>query len=162
MNRNAQELLPIVPLRSLGCLDLGMKASEVKTVMNEKQKWEPWMGGNMNGFMMFHGLILEFSPMTSRDPQDDAALHEIELNVEVRDDFSFYGKRVSSWTRSELLRYLESNLEQRIVNGPERDLVLPDLGLEMSFDEADKLCYLAMCLPAKTSWIDRLFGWLFG
>jgi hypothetical protein len=88
----------------IGPVTLGMRPADVLALFPEQQKWESWMGGNLNDALLFHGLVFGFSDCDSRAPLPNSRLESII--VRDREGAEFLERPLASWRREELLARL--------------------------------------------------------
>ena len=93
--------LEIVPSIGIGPVTRGMSPAQVLEAFPEKQRYEEWMGGNLNDSLLFHGLIFTFDKCSSSGPLPDARLEQI--TVHQREDATLYGKRINQWDKPHIL-----------------------------------------------------------
>lgn len=127
--------LEIVPGVGVGPVCLGMSPRQVLDVFPEEQKWEHWMGGNLNDALLFHGLVFIFDKCESAGPLPDARLERIF--VRGREDAMLLGKPVSSWDKSAIVGRLrdEGHTVEEWTEGyfVERKIWLSFTGDQISF-----------------------------
>jgi hypothetical protein len=135
------DYLEIKPLEGVGSVTFGMTPDEVISILGAEQVYEPWMGGNLNHALLYHGLILMFDRCNSYGPLKDAQLTDIDVHQ--REDAILFGKPVSDWTKQDLLQHFEERGVESLTP-PNGDIVVLQLKLEMSFDESGYLTYIGI------------------
>jgi hypothetical protein len=96
--------LEIVPGTGLGPIRLGMRPADVRAVFPEATVYEDWMGGNLNGCLTYHGLLLKFDNCDTSGPLPEASLSEIEVHE--REDVLLFGKSLAGWKDWSILQKL--------------------------------------------------------
>src|SRR6185369_10344683 len=97
----------LLPKIGLGEVRFGMTPGEVQKAFHEPQKYEDWMGGNLNDSLLFHGIIFGFYEHNTFGPLPDAKLEEIRTNG--REDLILWGKQIHEWNKTSLAHYLNEN-----------------------------------------------------
>jgi hypothetical protein len=98
--------LEIIPGEGIGPIRRGMKPAEVLAVFTEPQVYEDWMGGNLNGSLIFHGICLEFTNCDAQTPLPQSTLDTIIVHG--REDAHLFGRPISEWMKVELVEELRS------------------------------------------------------
>jgi hypothetical protein len=137
-------ILDILPWVGLGALRFGMKPSEVQWAFDENPMYEDWMGGNLNDSLLYKGMILGFDQCDSYGPLEGSRFCEVRAMA--REDIWLFGKRLSSWSRKELVAYIEARNWLR-QDGPEKDIDIVDLAVGLSFDASNHIDYVEFCEP---------------
>lgn len=83
-----------------------MHPAEVSELMNEPQLHEDWMGGNLNGFLCYSGLLFEFDDCDQSNPLQGSRL--IEITVHSRSSVDLCGMLWKSWQIDELVNALNN------------------------------------------------------
>jgi hypothetical protein len=96
--------LEIIPGIGIGPVRRGMSPAQVLEAFPEDQKYEHWMGGNLNDSLLFHGLVFTFDKCNSSGPLPEARLEQIAVHG--REDATLYGKGVSDWNKQSILERL--------------------------------------------------------
>jgi hypothetical protein len=130
--------LDIHPGEGIGPIRLGMRPAEVLAVFDEPQVFEPWMGGNLNDTLLFHGLRLHFSECDACAPLPDSTLNWVVIHQ--REGTYLFGRPVSEWTKDDILRELRSRGYSPEVP-PNGDVEVPRQ-LGMSFDDGGRLVWV--------------------
>jgi hypothetical protein len=102
-----KNLFEIKPLEGLGDIKFGMSPKEVDEIMNERQVWENWMGGNRNDSLMYRGIIFMFDDCNSSAPLENSKLTDIDIYN--REDIFLFGKLLNEWSQTDFLNYCEQN-----------------------------------------------------
>ncbi len=124
-------ILDIFPWVGLGPLRFGMKPSEVQRAFGEEHAYQDWMGGNLNDSLLYRGLILGFDRHDSPGPLPDSRF--VSVVAKGREDIWLFGDRLASWSRNDLVAFLEDR------NWPRQEelqetLDIVDLAVGLSFD----------------------------
>jgi hypothetical protein len=129
------ELLTILPGIGVGPIRLGMSREEFLFWFKEPWDSSGWDDGNLDDFMLYRGLRVEFSKYTEYGSLSEERLYSIE--VLPRPDVRLFGRRLEEWQWSELFNYLESvGYTPRCLNG---DIEVRNPNMVMSFDETGLL-----------------------
>jgi hypothetical protein len=129
--------LEIRPGEGIGPVRKGMLPAEVLTAFSEPQVYEPWMGGNLNDALLFHGLRLHFSDCNARAPLPESTLDWIVIHG--REDAYLFGRPIGEWTKAEVIRELHTR-GYEVQTPPNGDVETAGVGL--SFDEAGQLIWV--------------------
>jgi hypothetical protein len=133
--------MQLLPKIGLGEVRFGMTPDEVQKALNEPQKYEEWMSGNLNDSLLFHGIIFGFREHNTFGPLPDAKLCEIRISG--REDLILWGKPIRDWNKTTLAQYLNENKIwfQEVANG---DWSCNTLWLSLSFDKEERIDYIEL------------------
>ena len=138
--------MKLIPNIGLGFVRFGMNPSELIAVFPEKQKYESWMGGNLNDSLLFHGIIFSFDKCNSSRPLADSHLEEIRISG--RDDVILWEQQITNWTKNSLENFLNENkISYEIMNN--RAIKLKSLSMTFSFNEQNQIDYIQMWTTTK-------------
>ncbi len=70
----------IHPLIGVDDLRFGMRPSEVRASLGESQQYEDWMGGNLEDFLFYKGILVGFAGNNGAKPVETSRLVIIELS----------------------------------------------------------------------------------
>jgi hypothetical protein len=98
------------------------------------------MGGNLNGSLLYRGLVFDFDECDSHGPLRSARFCGVLARP--RDDLYLFGKPLVGWTRAEIAAIAEDHGVQ-LSDGPADDMSLTELALDLSFDNGR---------PCEVSW----------
>jgi hypothetical protein len=118
-----------------------MRPDEVLDVFPEPMVYEDWMGGNLNGALLFSGLVLHFSDCDCLLPLPDSTLDLIIIHQ--RPDAFLFGRPINQWTKDRLLA--ELRLRGYDAQTPPNGDVVVDGQLVLSFDDDGKLIWIEIC-----------------
>ena len=136
--------LDIYPCVGIGPIRFGMRPAQVYAVFNEPNLWEEWMGGNHNGNLLYHGLVLFFDNSTSSDlPPPHSKLFQIDIHD--REDAYLFDRPMKEWTR-------DSVLQELLARGYAAET--PDYGEVYNDVEVDRLLCLAFEDDGRLSWVE--------
>ena len=117
-----------------------MSLEEVKSLMNENEVYEDWMGGNLNFALSYPGLILSFSDCDPSGPLPNSTFNGFRLYK--RKDLEFFGQPFESWT----ITTFEKELNNKSINYTKEkyediyEIAIPSISLLLNF-ESNKLTY---------------------
>jgi hypothetical protein len=133
--------MEVLPNVGIGALRFGMNPTEVRALLQEKESYEDWMGGNLNDSLLYRGLIIGFDECDSNGPLTQSRFRELRLNR--RDDAVIWGRNLFDWTKAAITDHLEhSGLPYRL--SACGDVSVPDSSLLLAFDESGRLEYIEM------------------
>jgi hypothetical protein len=133
--------MDIIPNTGICNLRFGMSPAEVLALFPEKQKYEDWMGGNLNNSLLYHGLVLIFDKCNSVGPLPDSHMDEIWISG--REDARLWGKHIEDWTRESVIGYLkEEAILYEISDGGA--ISVEPLSLTLAFGEEGQLEYIQL------------------
>ena len=138
--------MKIIPNVGLDPLLFGMSPKQVRSLLDEPETYEDWMGGNLNDSLLFKGLILGFDRCNAYGPLARSKFWEATIHG--RDDVVIMGKSMLDWSKSAVIDRLgqESVTYSLDSSG---DVIVPAWSLGFSFDDSDQLIYLEMWRPGK-------------
>jgi len=96
--------------RGLGQIHFGMHPSEVKAILGNNLYYEEWMGGNLENFLFYKGLLIGFSGPCKNEPSEEAKV--CMFQVKTSHELTLYQKTITNYTPKEAEKILASiNLE---------------------------------------------------
>ncbi len=90
----------------LGEVRFGMRPSEVENILGPDQIFEDWMGGNLEGFYFYKGLLIGFSGGSDECPDENSEV--CLFTVKPEHDLILWGINISRCSISELKDLLVS------------------------------------------------------
>ena len=128
-----------------GPIRFSMTATDVLRLLPEPRGWEEWMGGNTNGNLLYHGMVLWFWPDSNRsdDPPPTARLFRIQLRR--RPGVTLFGVPAEQWTAQTLRAELEAR-GHAVRQLEPTDLSVGD-ALEFAFDSRGRLELIDLSAP---------------
>lgn len=132
--------MDITPNVGIGAVRFGMNPAEVVALFPEAQMYEDWMGGNLNGSLLYQGIILGFDKYDGVGPLLNSRL--VEIRMFGRKDAVLWGQPVDTWTKEAIAEYSDQH-KIAYKYQPNGD-VLVDATLSLSFDEQGRAEYVEM------------------
>lgn len=122
----------IFPLAGVDDLRFGMRPHEVRASLGSVLHCEDWMGGNLEDFLFYKGILIGFAGDNGDHPADASELVIIELHG--GQPLSLLGSSIGACTKDQLLGVLVSHAI------PSRELSstavsVDQLGLVLTFSE---------------------------
>jgi len=147
-------MMEIIPNIGLGPLRFGMSPKQVRSLLDEPEVYEDWMGGNLNDSLLYKGMILGFDWHDAYGPLPFSEFRGAQINM--REDVVVLGKRLLDWKKLSLTDRLE---KESVAYELEAcgDIRVPEWSLAFSFDDQERLIWLSMWTPAKPR---RRIKWL--
>ena len=138
--------MEVIPNNGLGPLRFGMSPEQVRSLLEEPETYEEWMGGNLNNSLLYKGLIIGFDACDAYGPLAHSKF--CEASIHYRDDVVIMGKRLLDWSRSAVIDRLEEESLSYTLS-PDTDIRVAELSLAFSFGDEDQLIFLEMWVPGK-------------
>jgi hypothetical protein len=91
--------MEIIPKIGLGLLRFGMSPEQVRSLFEEPETYEEWMGGNLNDSLLYKGCDA-YGPL--------AHSKFCEASIYKRDDAVIMGRSLLDWNRSSVIDRLEN------------------------------------------------------
>jgi hypothetical protein len=138
----------ILPLVGVDDLRFGMRPQEVRASLGSVLHYEDWMGGNLEDFLFYKGVLIGFSGDNGDCPADTSELVIIELHGD--QPLSLLGKSIGACTKKQLLHVLVSHAV------PSRELSptavsVDQLGLTFAFTDQGVLSRVSVQRLSKPS-----------
>jgi len=89
--------MDVIPEVGIGPARFGMSPAEVTASFPEAQRYEDWMGGNLNDSLFYHGLIIGFDRCDSVGPLPHSRLAQI--TVFDREDARLWERTICDWSK---------------------------------------------------------------
>lgn len=112
--------------KGFGPIKFGSTPSEVKSSWGGDLYYEDWMGGNLENFLYFKGLLIGFRGEVEDHPTENS--HACMFQVKTVHPLSIWGQEITSATRKDIELLLNANnqrfkvLPNGIVQCIEQDL----------------------------------------
>jgi len=81
-----------------------MRPSDVCTLLGDEQQYEEWMGGNLNDFMFYKGILIGFGGENEESPAESSGVVLFELHCD--QPLSLYGETLGAASKADLLHLL--------------------------------------------------------
>jgi len=123
---NFMELIP----QGIGLITLGMSPAQVENILGEHHTYEEWMGGNLNGSLLYPGLVISFNRSDASKPLEDSQANEIWIHsnclatLEGQHVFSLYKRDIEKILTTKEVNFESSN-----------DIWVSEYGWNFCFDE---------------------------
>ena len=125
-----------------------MTPAEVRAAIGEPERYEEWMGGNLNDSVLFHGLICGFDDCDAYGPRPDSALRELRISVPHRGDIMLWGRSLAEWTAGDLRERAAAEAID-FETGPHDSISSRALGMGCDFDFAGRLEEIELWRPEE-------------
>jgi hypothetical protein len=121
-----------------------MRPADVSRVLGTDQRYEEWMGGNLNDFMFYGDILIGFNGENADSPGESSEVVMFELNGS--QPLSFHGEPADISSKGNLLFFLKAR-ELQFLEKPANIIRVQDLGLQFTFSEDQQLTriYLQRC-----------------
>lgn len=90
-----------------GPIKFGFTPSEVKAVWGSQLVYEDWMGGNLENFLFFRGLLIGFRGEVEDHPSENA--YVCMFQVKTIHPLLLWGKEITSATTQDIQDLLNAN-----------------------------------------------------
>ena len=90
-----------------GPIKFGAPPSEVKSIWESELHYEDWMGGNLENFLYFKGLLIGFRGEIKEQPTEDS--YACMFQVKTIHPLVLWNKKISSFTREDIESLLNTN-----------------------------------------------------
>ena|SRR5258706_13563816 len=120
------ELIP----QGIGLIILGMPPAQVENILGKNHIYEDWMGGNLNGSLLYQGMVISFNRSDANKPLEDSQANEIWIHsncpalLEGQDVFSLYKRDIEKILTTKEVNFESSN-----------DIWVSEYGWNFCFDE---------------------------
>ena len=104
MNQNMYE---IILNHGLGEIEFGSKPSEVKSKLGNDLYYEDWMGGNLENFLFYKGLLIGFRGKITEHPTENSTL--CMFQVKTVHPLSLWGQEITRASKTDIEDLLSSN-----------------------------------------------------
>jgi hypothetical protein len=91
------------PLVGLDHLRFGMTPAQVRSLYGDSQRWETWMGGNLNDFMFYEGLLIGFDGDNADVPQETSSV--VLLGARTESGMKLFDVDISTFAIEKLLGF---------------------------------------------------------
>ena len=132
-------MIVVKPGTGINDIKLGMFYKEVESSFQESIMYEDWMGGNQNGNLLYHGMIMYFNT--------EQILSEIFIN-ENREDVFLFGKTRGFWRKENIISELKL-LGGKIYNHISGDVLSENPNLGLTFSENGVLSEISIFLSIE-------------
>ena len=86
--------------KGLGAINFGSKPSEVKAILGANLCYEDWMGGNLENFLYYKGLLIGFRGEVEDHPTENSSV--CMFQVKTVHSLSLCGQEITSSTAPEI------------------------------------------------------------
>ena len=90
----------------IGAIKFGMKPSEVKSILGSSLYYEDWMGGNLENFLFYKGLMIGFSGECHETPTENSAV--CLFQIKNQSPLVVFGEDVFNYTKDQIEALLAS------------------------------------------------------
>ncbi|MBV1922276.1 MAG: hypothetical protein KUG73_16490 [Pseudomonadales bacterium] len=126
----------VILSKGLGELKFGMRPNDVERILGSDQSFEEWMGGNLEGFYFYKGLLIGFSGGDDERPNENSGV--CIFTVKPVHELILWDANISVLTDKEIRRLMESNgVEYKLLS----DSIIQSTSgkLQFNFDATGKL-----------------------
>lgn len=102
-----QDMYEISPSNGFGPIKFGFTPSEVKSVWGSELVYEDWMGGNLENFLFFRGLLIGFRGKVEDHPSENS--YVCMFQVKTIHPLQLWGKEITSATMQDIQSLLNAN-----------------------------------------------------
>lgn len=129
-------------IEGFGPIKFGSTPSEVKSAWGGDLYYEDWMGGNLENFLYFKGLLIGFRGEVEDHPTENS--HACMFQIKTVHSLSIWGQEITSATRNDIELLLNAN-NQSFKVLPNGIVQCVDQDLQFHFNAAGTLdeVYLA-------------------
>jgi hypothetical protein len=105
------ELIP----QGIGIITLRMSPAQVESILGKHHTYEEWMGGNLNGSLLYSGIVISFNRCDASKPLEDSQANEIWIHsnclviLEGQDIFSLYKRDIEKILTTKEVNFESSN-----------------------------------------------------
>ncbi len=126
----------VFPLVGVDQLRFGMTPLQVRSLYGETQQYEEWMGGNLNDFMFYEGILIGFDGKNGQSPSESSKVVMCEVRNHI--GIQMLGIEITHLKKSELLEIFR---QRNIPTTQTSDwfLRVPSLGIQLSFNSTHNL-----------------------
>ena len=98
-------LFEIEPGTGIGPIKFGDTALSIKNMLGSELYYEDWMGGNLENFIFYSGILIGFSGDSTDCPTDSSTVCTIIIRSKL--DLSFQGKCISNFSKEQVSTLLK-------------------------------------------------------
>jgi hypothetical protein len=120
----------------LGPIKFGARPSEVKSAWGTEIYYEDWMGGNLENFLYFKGLLVGFRGEVEDHPSENC--HVCMFQVKTVHQLSLWNQEITNATRQEIESLLNAK-RQKFKVLPNGIVQCTEQELQFHFSETDRL-----------------------
>ena len=120
----------------LGPIKFGFRPNQVKSMLGSELHYEEWMGGNLENFLFYKGLLIGFKGEIESSPSEDSFV--CMFQVKTTHPLYIWGKEITRATKPEISKMLaQQNIKfAMLTNG---NFESEDGKLQFNFDGAGVL-----------------------
>ena len=97
----------IDPLLGIGNIKFGDTTKSVKKLLGSELYYEEWMGGNLEDFLCYEGLLIGFRGDHNLHPNDDSEMNIIILKASAH-KIILWNEVISYFSQSQMIAFLTS------------------------------------------------------
>ena len=116
--------------QGIGLITLGMSPAQIENILGKHHTYEEWMGGNLNGLLLYPGIVISFDRSDASKPLEDSQANEIWIHSNYpatlagQDIFSLYKKDIEVFLTAREVNFESLN-----------DVWVSEFGWEFCFDK---------------------------
>lgn len=124
----------VFPLVGVGLLRFGMTPSQIASIRGPDQQYEEWMGGNLNNFMFYRGILIGFDGDNPESPTESSkvVMFQVRCDAGVR----LFGAELNDLSKSEALALFQMR-RIRVLESNQAFVRIPSLGMQLDFGSRD-------------------------
>lgn len=130
------EMYEIVIKKSVGPVKFGMSPTEVKSILGEELYYEDWMGGNLESFLYYRGILIGFRGEVDDKPKENSKVCMFQLRSSLKP--VLFGLDLSGMTKTEIIEAFKSMHYKHKELNP-LVITVPSIYIQLTFNEKELL-----------------------
>ena len=120
----------------IGEIKFGMNPSQVKHILGEKLQYEEWMGGNLENFLFYEGILIGFEGEIDEHPTNNSFVCMFQIKNKLSP--SIFGVNIENYSKIEIKELLnKQNLKNNEITS--NIIQVTNKELQFTFNEQFKL-----------------------